>query len=880
MTMRFAAIVLALLAGLLALAAHAEDAPRRTLELREGWSFHLGNPASPPQEPGFDDSGWQRVALPHSWNRIGEYALTRSAATSNVQGVGWYRLRFAAPAMRRGERAVLQFDGVGTVAEVWLNGQPVGQHRGAYSAFRFDVTDLLAASGDNTLAVRADNSKPAPGSPTADVLPISGDFFPYGGLYRGVSLIVAPPLQIDLLDHGGPGVYATTVSADMKVAEVEVLTRIRNLGRRHGAARIVATIADEQGSGASAEAPVARLGPRATGEVRQRLTLRDPRLWDGRRDPHLYTLTVELRAGARVLDRVTQPLGIRTFRLDPDRGFILNGQPLALHGVSRHQDRQGKGAALTDADHEQDMALIEELGANTIRFAHYQHATKWFDLADRRGMIVWAEIPYVSMASFNDAPPSPALVANAHQQLIELIRQNFNRPSVVVWGVGNEVDSKVLFTGKPARALDLVQSLHALARKEDPGRPTALADCCAESPLGNPAAAEVLVGATDAVGFNRYPGWYGPDAAAMGPILDRLRRRFPGVPMSVSEYGAGGALSQHTDNPLGGAINAFGRPHPEGYQAWVHEENWRALKARPWLWATWVWNMFDFASDFRAEGDAIDLNDKGLITFDRATRKDAFYFYKANWSAEPVLHIAGRRYVERSYPAADLTVYSNAEAARLEVNGADLGTRSCADGICRWRDVALAPGANRIVARAAIGGKEQADAIVLTGPDPERDGIRINAGYLTRTILEDGRRFGSDHFFEGGTARALNPRDITALFERRGARDKAVAGAREPILHDGYREGRFTYSVPLPDGRWRVTVTSFEPDHGASGARAFAIRANGRTAVARFDPFAEAGGALREVSRQFPVTVTGGRLKLEFEPLSGAAIVSAIEIVR
>lgn len=879
MALRRRLAVMAILAGFaLASSALAGSAPRRSQELAQGWRFHRGEIVGEPFASTFDDSGWQQVSLPHTWNRVGEYRMERSGATDNYQGASWYSLNLKTPAARPGERHFLQFDGVGTIADVWLNGHHLGQHRGGYSAFRFDVTPFVNRSGLNRLVVKADNSKPAPGSPTANVLPLSGDFFPYGGLYRCASWIVAPAVQVHLLDHGGPGVYLSTASAADKSATVRVLTRLRNFGDKARRVEVVTAVSDAGGVKATARSQaVATAGQ---GEVGQSIRIPSPHLWQGRNDPYLYKVTVELRAGGKVLDRVEQPLGIRTYRIDPDKGFFLNGRHVALHGVSRHQDRMGKGGALSDADHVQDMDLIEEMGANTIRFAHYQHAQKWFELADQRGMVVWAEIPYVSIAAFDDGKPAPETVQNAREQLTELIRQNYNHPSVAVWGIGNEVDSKVLFARKPVQARALLDELDALAKHEDPGRLTTLADCCAEAPVDGGAAAEVLVGAADTVGFNRYPGWCSPDASAMGAILDRLHRRFPAVPMSVSEYGAGAALSQHSDNPLGGPVNAFGRPHPEEFQGRVHEASWRALKDRPYLWATLAWNMFDFASDFRGEGDAIDLNDKGLVTFDRKVRKDAFYFYKANWSSAPVLHVNGRRYVDRPYPVADISAYSNAVSARLTVNGSDAGMQPCPDKVCTWRNVPLAPGANRIVATASLDGQALSDEIVLNGADPGKDGVRINVGDLTGALLPDSRRFGSDHFFSGGEAKALNSRSMTALFERRGAAKKVVAGAAAAVLHDGYREGRFTYDVPLADGNWLVKVTSFEPGEGAPGARTFSVIANGDKVLASFDPFVAAGGALKEAVAGFPVTVRGGHLLLAFEPETGPVVVSAIEIER
>lgn len=858
----------------------AEEAPRHIIDLAQGWRFQQGTEPVEPSTPAYSDASWQSINLPHSWNRLGEYRTQRSTETNNYQGVGWYRLRFTTPDTTGDKRTFLQFDGVGTIADVWLNGQHVGRHDGAYSRFRFDVSRLLSPTGENILVVKADNSKAKPGSTTADVLPISGDFVRYGGIYRGVSLVVVDPVHIDLLDHAGPGVYASVASVDEKSAAVDVVTKLRNDANSARNLKLVATIRDDKGMAIATASAPAKLAGGTAAAISQRLSVANPRLWQGRADPYLYKVEVELRSGSKILDRVEQPLGIRTFHIDPDKGFFLNGKSLPLHGVSRHQDRQGSGAALTDADHVQDMDLIEDLGANTIRFAHYQHAQKWFDLADQRGMVVWAEIPYVSAASFNGGEPAPKLVDNARQQLLELIRQNYNHPAVVTWGVGNEIDSYSIFSGKEVKARDLLRNLNDLAKKEDPSRVTTFADCCTDTHYGIPAHVKPLMGITDVAGLNRYPGWYGSTPDGMGEVLDKMHAQFPKLPLSVSEYGAGGALTQHSDNPTGGVLNAFGRPHPEEFQSHVHEENWRSLRQRPYLWATWAWNMFDFASDFRVEGDAIDLNDKGLVSFDRKTKKDAFYFYKANWSSDPVVHVTGRRYVKRAYPVADIRVYSNADTANLRVNGADLGAQPCPERICVWRNVSLKPGVNKVAAKAIFGGKDIVDEIDLNGPDVRANGLRINVGDLTEQTLASGHHFGSDNFFVGGEPKALNPKDITALFEKNGPKEKVVTGASDSALYAGYREGAFSYEIPLPDGNWIVTLSTFEPNGTAAGQRDFAVKVNGKTVLPAFDPFAVAGGSLRAVEKRLPVVVRGGRLKLEFEPGKGPAIISAIEITR
>ncbi len=577
-----AAALLVLLVG--ASLAHAH-APRTIVALHDGWRFHYsGVPVDPTRMTGasVEDGEWTKVALPHSWNRLGEYRLTRSADVDDAQGEGWYRLRLDAAHIPDGARHYLQFDGVGNVADVWVNGLHVGHHAGAFSRFRVDVTDALHIDGVNDIVVRADNSKPAPGSPTQDVLPLAGDFFIHGGIYRRVSLIGIAPLHLDLLDYGGPGVYATATQIERDTADIDVLTRVRNDDANVREATLDIEIRDGRSSVVARGEHALQVGARANAEATIRIRLPHPHLWDGRSDPYLYRIVARLRDGSRTLDEVTQPLGVRSFHVDPDEGFFLNGRhPDPLHGVSRHQDWQGKGWAISDADQSRDMALIEEIGANTVRFAHYEHAPAWFDEADRAGMLVWAEIPFVDKVSFGDAPASPALADNARQQLIELIRQNFNHPSVVTWGIGNEVDL-AMASGKLGPNADprpLLRILDDVARHEDPGRPTALADCCEATPGDKPAGFPILAGITDLIGYNRYFGWYYGKVDDLGPHLDALHAAHPHTPIAVSEYGAGGALSQHADEPRGGAVAPSARPHPEEFQSEWHEQTLAATRS-------------------------------------------------------------------------------------------------------------------------------------------------------------------------------------------------------------------------------------------------------------------------------------------------------------
>lgn len=850
---------------------------RSAIPLDQGWRFHFGDTGEAPAASDFDDAGWEKVAVPHSWNRLGSYGDTRSPQTDNRQGMGWYRLHLQAPALRKGQRVYLDFGAVSKIADVWVNGQHVGTHKGAFARFRFDVTAQWKPGADNIIAVRADNSKPVPGSSTAETLPLAGDFFVHGGMYRAVSLLTLDEASFDPLDYGGPGIYARADNISSDSAQVHILARLRNSGGHGRQLQLTTIIRDASGAQAARSDQPVKL-PKGTLEKQVSLTLPSPHRWNGTADPYLYSITAQLSEKGRPVDSVVQPLGIRDYRADVNQGFILNGKHLALHGVSRHQDRPDEGWALTPADHAQDMAFAKEIGANTIRQAHYQHADEWSAEADRAGMVVWAELPYVTSPSVTGGQGSPELWANADQQLRELIRQNYNHPSIMMWSVGNEVDSaKGFAVGKEImKPLALLQHLNALAKQEDPFRPTVFADCCEELGLVK-TAGEMLAGTTDLIGYNRYYGWYYPQPQKareqLGAQLDHFHAKHPGLPMSLSEYGAGGAITQHSDNLADGYLNFTGTPHPEEYLSWYHEQNWAAIRERPYIFASWVWNLFDFASDLRKEGDSIDLNNKGLVTADRKTRKDAFYFYKAQWSAEPTLYLTGKRYVERAYPSIEVKAYSNAARASLSLNGTPVGEVPCQQGICLWHDVRLRPGDNRAVVTASLNGAALQDEAVWNGPDPAK-GIFIHSGSMGSSEIS-GHRFGSDMFVTGGIPVVLN---MGGFAGQRAMAPRAVT-AQQPALYDYWREGdAFSYHIPVPNGRWRVTIHSFEPRKALKDPVLMSVDANGRAALAPFDVSKEAGGPMRGLSKTFDVTVANGKLDLDFKGEGGRAVVAAIEV--
>jgi beta-galactosidase len=868
----------ALCAVLLLFASIAAAADARLIApLDAGWRFTQAPDLSGVEATAYDDARWLSVDLPHTWNRIGNEGTQRSPLSNNVQGVGWYRLHFKPPPVAAAGRYFLQFDAVGAVADVWLNGRYLGKHAGAFSRFRFDASSSIKPSGDNVLVVKADNSRPQPGASTQDVIPLSGDFFVFGGIYRNVSLIVTRPVHVDLLDFGGPGLYAHALDIDAAGATVQLAGRVAN--DLKNPRRITVEFAIEDAGGGTVASKSLKTTA-AVGSIAMQTQLRveHPRPWEGVKSPYLYRSVMTIRSDTgTILDRVSQPLGFRTMKFDSDRGFFLNGEHLFLKGVSMHQDRPVKGWAISHADQSQDFDLLQDLGANAVRLAHYQHDEYSYELADSRGIVVWAEIPLVNKVSFDGSPANPALTADAQQQLTELVRQNYNHPSIAVWSLGNETDLTATQVKGPSRPTALLRSLNELAKREDTSRATTLADCCETgiSPHAGKGvqaieAREPVVGIADKVGYNRYFGWYTGQFSDFGVMLDEAHARHPGLPISVSEYGAGAALTQHTDDAEGGPINPHGRPHPEEYQNLYHEKSWAALKPRGYLWGAFIWNLFDFSSDSRQEGDVTDINEKGLVSYDRQTRKDAYYFYRANWSAQPTLHLVGRRYVDRAYGVTDIKAYSNAAQARLLLNGNEIGLARCSGGICSWPSVRLSQGANELIVTAQIAGVAITDSLHWSLSHSDRV-VSIKAGDIAGYASKDGQRFGSDTYFAGGTAHGVNPPDTAP-------RDHITVLADDERQYDSFREGEFSYRVPLPNGRYRVQLKFAEPTATAPGERVFDVTANGVMQMREFDILKAAGGRLKGVDQFFDAAVDHGILVLAFRPRRGSALVSALSI--
>lgn len=608
---------------------------RKTQKFMEDWTFT-------------NQSGKVRpVDLPHTWNAVDG----QDGGNDYYRGTCVYEKAIAKPEFGEDECVYLQFHGVNASAKVILNGKEVCNRDGGYATFRMDVTEIL--EDENKLRVEVDNSK------NNRVYPQVADFTFYGGIYRDVEFLIVPKNHFDLDYHGGYGLrYTTDVEGSCGIVHATAYTNVENL--TDAQMKVVFRLLDADGKLVCEEAgSEATLGNRETEGGRTSkdackaiLKVENAKLWRGVKDPYLYRLQACLMKDGEIVDEVSCNCGIRTVFIDPDKGFFLNGESYPLRGVARHQDWKGIGNAISYEQMEQDMELIREVGANTIRLSHYQHNQYFYDLCDRYGMVVWAEIPYISAHM-------PEGRANTFFQMRELIVQNYNHPCIAVWGLSNEI------TISPKHKKDMLDNHHALqayVKEMDPTRPTTLA-CYAMCGPFNP-----VTKISDVVSWNLYLGWYVPGLFLNDWFMKFYHWKYPKRALGYSEYGAEGMPNLHSAKPRRG-------DHTEEYQAKYHEYMLECFERHPFLWSTYCWNMFDFAADARDQGGEPGMNHKGLITFDRKIKKDSFYIYKAWWSEDPFVHLCGKRYEYRTGTTTEVTVYSNQNEVSLYNNGKLIETK-------------------------------------------------------------------------------------------------------------------------------------------------------------------------------------------------------------
>ena len=718
---------------------------RQTYSLNDDWRFYKGK-LSGGEKVGLSETDFSYVTIPHTWN-----AEDGSDGGNNYyRGEGWYRRTLRWYHAADSKKIYLYFEGVSRVCEVFVNGRSVALHKGAYTAFYADITDALVI-GENLIAVRADNTI------TADVATQTGDFTQYGGMYRGVTLVTTDKIHIDTsFGSSNLSILPTEVSADS--ATIEVSAKVRNDSDVPADAEAVftfripkdgsiewienipasqlpfdpASMTTPDGETVFEKKEIITLQPGKTQEIRFTFLVSNPRLWNGLSDPFRYEGELKILSGSVLKDCVTEYVGIRTFVADPSKGGLLNGKSYNLRGVSRHQDRDGMGSALTEKEHNEDFALIYEMGANAVRLAHYPQSDYFYSLCDQYGLLVWAENAFVNSVGGDGSYESPdatraAFMDNVRMQLTELIRQQINHPSIVVWGIQNEVDPSYAVFMK-AFCTELTELCH----REDPTRLVTQATANGSN-SGWP---------SDLICSNLYPGWYYSDYTQLKSYIDKFRAHAGGRPVGISEYGIGANYLHHCEGIPAVVCKADIPYQYEEYQSEAHESYLSQIADMDYLWCTFVWNMFDFGSDGRNEAQVGGINNKGLVSFDRTIKKDAFYLYKAAWSREPTVHICSSGFTLRERSNIAVKIYSNCDSVTLYVNGTQARTITAKEAkqgiVFIWDQIGLKGGRNEVRAVGKLGGETFTDETVWYYLVPTSDYYKIDSANHHITIPSGG----------------------------------------------------------------------------------------------------------------------------------------------
>ena len=791
------------------------------------WKFYEGD-VSGAQTSTFNDTSWSAVTLPHTWNNIdGENGGTY------YRGISWYRLHYTVPASYAGRQLYLQFDGASLVADVYLNGTYLGEHQGGFATFRFQINSNVLLGAENVIAVKVNNAS------STDIPPLNGDFSYFGGLYRDVHLLVTDNVHMRQLDYGSSGLFLRQTNVSATSANVQVTAEAWNDGGSTQSITLNTFIVDAANTIVQTLSATQSIAAHAGYTFVQNTTLANPHLWNGLSDPYLYKVYVQVQVGSSVKDLISAPLGLRSYSLDPNNGFFLNGKHLDLHGVNLHQDYFNLGWAISNANMDQNFSLLLAMGANVIRTCHYQHSQRFYDDADANGIVVWSEQPII-----NGIISSTAFTSSAEQQLTEMIRQNYNHPSIIFWSIANEVSDTT-------DTNTLLAALNTVAHTQDPDRLTTLAN--------DHGPGDALSMHTDTVGYNRYYGWYGGSPGDLAGFLSSTHANYPNLAFALSEYGAGASIYQHQENPPAPATGGYF--HPEEWQAELHETSWQALANAPYVWGKFIWSMFDFASSSRNEGDHAGRNDKGLCTYDRQTPKDSYYWYKANWTTTPFVYITSRRYVNRTLPTTGIKVYANTGTVTLTVNGTSLGTVTSTNHIFQWSNVTLQLGNNTIVATSTQGGQTYTDTVTWNySPN-----VRLIGGSRVPYTNSAGKFYDVDHYYSGGTD---------------GSTTATISGTPDQAEYQTYRYGSsFSYTIPLVNGTYALYMDFMEPTLTGSGQRVFNVSANGATLLSNFDIYSQVGQHAA-LQKQFTVTVTNGTLSLNFTATTNSALICAFAMVK
>lgn len=763
------------------------NAQTRVLQdFNSSWKFCACD-ATGTQAVGFNDAAWGGVTTPHTWNNMDG----QDGGNNYYRGAGWYRKHFAVDNAMTGKRVFLKFNAANLQTDVYVNGSYVGQHIGGYSAFVFDVTSFVNSPGtDNVLAVKVNNID------TIKAAPLDADFTFFGGLTKSVEILYTDPIHITPLDFGSPGVYITQKNVSATNADIYLKALVKNDKATAAMVTVNYLISDASGTVIKTLTSTASLAAGAQANYASSASISNPILWNGLTNPYLYSVKTQVSVGGSVIDEVVQPLGIRFYSVDANNGFFLNGTSYHLHGVAHHEDRVDKGRAISDQDRKQDLDILKELGCNYLRLSHYQHGQYTYDYCDANGIVTWTEIPLIDKV---DA--SVAFSNNAKLQLTELMLQNYNHPSVVVWGLSNEITYK----GGPDPS-PLVQQLNTLAQQIDSTRLTASAAMHTNAPLNF---------YSDVYSCNVYNGWYYNTYNDFGTWANTQHSAHPANILGVSEYGAGANVTQHEPlNPVE-PLN-YGPWHPEEYQALFHEAHWQQMVARPYLWSTSVWVGFDFASDGRNEGQQPGINDKGLVTRDRLVKKDAFYYYKANWSSDPFVYITSRRFTVRYDSVLTAKVYSNCDSVKMKINTIQLATKVSTTHIYSWTNATLVRGTNTITVIAYKNGVPYYDTCywqfngpyqIVVPPAALQINFETPATVTPAGYLKDA---GNNYADRGNGYTYGWNQSITANARLRTTEPLVTFNS---FMQMQYNNGYNFWEIALPEGMYRVSIVAGDPDY-------------------------------------------------------------------
>lgn len=841
-------VLLLLLLG--ATAFHASAQPRTKTSLNDGWKF-LEADADGAQQTAFNDSAWQNVNIPHTWNIDDPW----DDEPGYDRGPAWYRRELKVDRSLAGKRLFLYFEGANQVADVYVNGEKAGSHIGGYSAFAFDITSLVKPGERTVLAVRVDNSF------NEDIPPLTADFTFYGGIYRDIWLIAANDVHFDVTDHASPGVRITTPQIAAGDGTITIDGSLVNSGNQARNVEIVSTVFD--GKRKVAEA-VSRLQIDAGKESRfehSTSAVKQLKLWSPD-SPNLYSVRNVIRENGKVIDEVVQPLGFRWFSFDSEKGFFLNGKHLKLRGANRHQDFAELGNALPDRLHVQDMQIIKDAGFNFVRLAHYPQDTSVLEACDRLGLLVWEETPLV-----NYITKSGAFTENAKVMVREMVRQHRNHPSVLMWGYMNEI-----FLRFPKGrddlypvTVELARELNRIAKTEDPTRPTAIAfhgnDIYNTTGLGE---------VPDIIGWNLYQGWYSAALEDFGKFIDDQHRRYPKRPLIISEYGANADRRLHSTEPrrFDSTIE---------YQRQFHESYLAQIAARPFIAGSAVWNQFDFGVELRGE-TIPHLNQKGLYYYDRKP-KDVYFFYKAALSKEKVLHIAVRDQAVFAGPPGKehpIDVYSNFAEVDLILDGKSLGRRQTNGFKARWI-LSFKDGVNVLEARGSGNGRVANDRVNvtnrnITASSPE---IALNVGSNADYIDESGRLWMADQPYKTGSWGFVGP-GTTRIYG--SPPDKNILSTDDDPLYQTMCEGLDSYKIDVPAGNYSVELLFAETKTEQAGKRVFDVSVNSKPAMVGLD-LAASPGAFRPLVKTVEVITTGG-IEIKFSAKVGKPVLNGIRVMR